>query len=150
MHDTSTTEKRVREDLNPQSLDASVDPSWFNAKRVIQNHQGAMDELHKVMHLDRGPLATQWTIDLQAWYFKLQKYFGFNPSDLAGNVVKSQDRWKRRLRYLKSSNNAIYSSIMADITEGHKIPLAENPKSSSDTKTRRPSLPTSTAHVRPL
>ena len=39
-----------------------------------------------------GPLAKQWTLDLQAWYFKLEKFFGFDHSDLAINVYNSCNR----------------------------------------------------------
>ena len=75
-----------------------------------------------------GPLASMWTQRLQRWYLKLQKHFGFNPADLAGNVRRSRHRWSRRLQYLWTSDKPLYESIMSDITVGHKIPFKTTPK----------------------
>ena len=75
-----------------------------------------------------GPLASQWTMNLQHWYLKLQKHFGFNPADLVGNVRRSSRRWTRRLKYLWTSNKPLYESIISDIDEGHRIPFASTPK----------------------
>ena len=86
-----------------------------------------------------GPLASLWTHRLQQWYQKLQKHFGFNPADLAGNVRRSSHRWSRRLQYLWTSDKPLYESIMSDITVGHKIPLASTPKKSFR-RTNPPSL----------
>lgn len=77
---------------------------------------------------DLGPIAKRWTRQLQEWYLKLQKHFGFDPADLPDNVYRSRHRWARRLNYLRTSNENLYNSIMSDTNEGHRIPFASTPK----------------------
>ena len=83
--------------------------------RTIWSHVGGSE---------LGPLATKWNLDLKAWYFDIQKFFGFNPHDLASNVYNSRHRWARRLQYLRKSDPALFNAIMIDILEGYTIPLS--------------------------
>ena len=73
-----------------------------------------------------GPLAQQWVSDLCSWYQQLQKHFEFDPTDLAANVRRSAPRWRRRLRYLKTSDPRLFDYIMGNIEQGHRIPFGEN------------------------
>ena len=87
-----------------------------------------LESARRLPNEDLGPLAKQWTIDLQAWYFKLQEFFGFDHSDLAKNIRNSRHRWARRLDYLRASDPQQYRSIMDDISVGHRIPFSRQPK----------------------
>ena len=95
-----------------------------------KEHAEAMrlESAHRLPQEELGPLAKQWTADLQTWYFNLQRHFKFDPSDLASNVYRSRERWRRRLQYLNESDPAKFNSIMSDITVGHRIPFREPPK----------------------
>ena len=100
-------------------------PPWPSPEKMEAMR---IESAFRLPHEGLGPLATQWTIDLQTWYFNLQKFYGFDPTDLAGNVYRSRHRWRKRLAYLRDSDPDRYESIMSDITHGHKIPFQQEPK----------------------
>ena len=101
------------------------DPPWPSKEaRVAMERESS----NKHPEEELGPLAKQWTIDLQTWYFKLQKHFGFDPSNLAANVYNSRHRWRARLRYLQLSDPEKFRSVMSNIEFGHKIPFSKPPK----------------------
>ena len=75
-----------------------------------------------------GPYAQMWLNDLTAWYYKLQRYFNFDPANLADNVYRSRHRWRARLSYLEHTEPTRFQRIMDDIEVGHKIPFDRQPK----------------------
>ena len=74
-----------------------------------------------------GPLTTQWTLDLQTWYCKLQEHFLFDAADYVGNVRRSAARLRLRLRYLDRKYDTLRKSVLSDVELGHKIPFDSTP-----------------------
>ena len=74
-----------------------------------------------------GPLAQEWVDDLQAWYRRLQRHFGFDPTDLPANLRRNVDKWRKRLAFLKESHPGLHDLIISNIVGGHKIPFERIP-----------------------
>ena len=135
------TAKRVRSVLQePVPVELPDDPSeWplygdepppfpppWPSRALRRKMQRESSHLHPESPL--GPLAQKWVHDLQDWYKRLQKHFGFDPSDLPVNLRQNVAKWERRLAYLKPQQPELFNSIINNIKYGHKIPFEKKPK----------------------
>ena len=107
----------------------STEPPPFPPPWPSRQQRRAMQRESSRRHPERplGPLASFWVSQLEQWYSKLQKHFGFDPNNLAKNVRNSLPRWKLRLKYLLHSDPDLYHSVIESIEFGHAIPFDKVP-----------------------
>lgn len=102
-----------------------IPPPWPTAR---QRQQMCQESSGKKPGEHLGPMAARWVSDLKEWYRQLQGYFQFDPSNLAGNVRRSKERWRRRLQYLRIEDEHTFEYVMDLIERGHFIPFEREPK----------------------
>ena len=119
----------------------SDEPPPFPPPWPSKQEREAMKNESAGIHPDRplGPLASKWVRDLQQWYVDLQDHFGFDPSDLPGNLRANQHKWRKRLAYLKEDKASLLNEVMGNIEKGHRIPF-ESPPSKFFRRRNPPSL----------
>ena len=119
----------------------SDEPPPFPPPWPSKQEREAMKHESAGIHPDQplGPRASKWVRDLQQWYADLQDHFGFDPSDLPGNLRANQHKWRKRLAYLEEDKKSLLEEVMGNIEKGHRIPF-ESPPSKFFRRRNPPSL----------